>query len=87
MYILDFANIASRVLLRLYIVFSCWSAFQVYWRRGRYIHLEFAPKRIRGTNWEPRRLAFLRKFRLVAVISLIVRAGCLGWFVVEALAN
>jgi hypothetical protein len=83
MHVVEVASVASRVVWRLYIVFTFWSAFQVYWRRGKYIHLEFAPKRAKG-NWEPRRLAFLRKFRRIAAACLAIRIACLAWLLVTA---
>ncbi|MGI4813738.1 MAG: hypothetical protein ACRYG5_18625 [Janthinobacterium lividum] len=54
-----------------YVFFSVQSALWVLYRRGKYIHLEFEPRRAKGTS-EPRRIVQLRRMRLIAVCGVLV---------------
>lgn len=68
--ILPIVRIVCLLAIAAYVVATFQSAMWVYWRRGRYVHLEFSADRARGTR-EPERVRSLRRLRGFAILGVI----------------
>lgn len=67
----DIVVLACVLVIGGYAIFSFRSALWTRARMGRYVHLEFAPSRARGSK-ETVRAKVLRKWLMAAAVALIV---------------